>query len=71
MIDLSSAWLTMNVVMLDEKRVVVEAEQGPLIKLLADRPRTQQTNQKPQMLGPFVIPTQQPEPEVNVSRPRK
>ena len=33
-IDLSSTWLSMNVLMLDPKRVVVEALQEPLIKLL-------------------------------------
>ncbi|MGB6042417.1 MAG: hypothetical protein WBF93_04585 [Pirellulales bacterium] len=34
--DLSSAWLSMNVLMLDPKRVVVEAAQEPLIKMLED-----------------------------------
>ena len=32
MIDLSSAWLSMNVLMLDEKRVICEASQEPLIE---------------------------------------
>jgi glycine amidinotransferase len=36
LVDLSSAWLSMNVLMLDPRRVVVEATQEPLIKLLAD-----------------------------------
>ena len=35
-IDLSSAWLSMNVLMLDPKRVIVEATQEPLIKMLSD-----------------------------------
>jgi len=34
-LDLSSAWLSMNVVMLDPKRVVVEASQEPLIEMLS------------------------------------
>ncbi|MFP6694175.1 MAG: hypothetical protein VB875_14220 [Pirellulales bacterium] len=36
MLDLSSAWLTMNVLMLDPDRVVVKANQEPLIKMLKD-----------------------------------
>ncbi len=35
-VDLSSAWLSMNVLMLDPKRVIVEASQQPMIDLLAD-----------------------------------
>jgi len=35
-VDLSSAWLSMNVFMLDEKRIVVEASQEPLIEMLTD-----------------------------------
>lgn len=35
-IDLSSAWLSMNVLMLDPQRVIVEASQEPLIKMLED-----------------------------------
>jgi glycine amidinotransferase len=35
-IDMSSAWLTMNVVMLDPRKVVVEAGQAPLIKMLSE-----------------------------------
>ncbi len=35
-LDLSSVWLSMNVVMLDPQRVIVEATQEPLIKMLAD-----------------------------------
>ena len=35
-IDLSSVWLTMNVLMLDPQTVVVEASQDPLIKMLED-----------------------------------
>jgi glycine amidinotransferase len=33
---MSSAWISMNVLMLDERRVVVEAEETPLIELLED-----------------------------------
>jgi glycine amidinotransferase len=33
---MSSAWISMNVFMLNEKRVVVEAGEAPLIELLAD-----------------------------------
>jgi glycine amidinotransferase len=33
---LSSAWVSMNVLMLDEERVVVEAQETPLIELLED-----------------------------------
>ncbi len=36
MIDLSSTWLSMNVLMLDEKRVVCEASQEPLIEKLTE-----------------------------------
>lgn len=36
MVDLSTAWLSMNVLMLDPRRVVVEATQEPLIQMLAD-----------------------------------
>jgi glycine amidinotransferase len=35
-IDLSSVWLTMNVLMLDAEKVVVESAQEPLIKMLED-----------------------------------
>jgi glycine amidinotransferase len=34
--DLSSAWLSMNVLMLDPQRVIVEAAQEPLIRMLED-----------------------------------
>ncbi|NIP87120.1 MAG: amidinotransferase, partial [Planctomycetales bacterium] len=34
--DLSSAWLSMNVLMLDPQRVIVEAAQEPLIRMLQD-----------------------------------
>ena len=33
---MSSVWLSINVLMLDQKRVVVEASQEPLIEMLAD-----------------------------------
>lgn len=33
---MSSAWVSMNVVMLDEKRVVVERQEAPLIEMLED-----------------------------------
>jgi glycine amidinotransferase len=36
MIDLSSAWLSMNVLMLDPERVIVEENQEPLIAMLKD-----------------------------------
>ena len=35
-IDMSSAWLTMNVFVIDPERIVVEAEQAPLIKMLEE-----------------------------------
>lgn len=35
-VDLSSAWLSMNVLMLDPQRVIVEASQEVLIKMLTD-----------------------------------
>lgn len=35
-LHMSSAWVSMNVLMLDEKRVVVEAGETPLIELLQD-----------------------------------
>ena len=35
-LDLSSAWLSMNVLVLDPQRVIVEASQEPLIALLKD-----------------------------------
>jgi len=35
-IDMSSTWLTMNVLMLDPKRVMVEAAQEPLMQMLRD-----------------------------------
>lgn len=47
-------------------RAAANAEEQ-LIKLLADRPKPSSTPaQKPQMLGPFVIGNQAPEPEVEV-----
>ena len=34
--DMSSMWLSMNVLMLDEERVIVERAQEPLIRMLAE-----------------------------------